>query len=108
MHAPAHGRFQQRKVVLLDDGLDDFESLESGVFEVAGAVYVAHVGGGVGVAACLRDFGGGFVFAREDTTSEGVLMLVGFWLEIELDAFSVHLSSDRRDASKRDWDNLRR
>jgi hypothetical protein len=63
---PSESRLQQSEVVLCDDGLDDGESFEGGVFEVPFAVH------STAGAFCVREAAAGghvgcFVFSAEET-----------------------------------------
>jgi hypothetical protein len=69
---PSESRLQQSEIVLCDDGLDDGESFESGVFEVAFAVHSA------AGAFCVREAAarwhvGCFVFSAEEPAGYGVV-----------------------------------
>jgi len=69
---PPESRLEQRQVVLLDDGLDDAQGLESGVLEVSLAVGAAARAFGVAETAALGHVGG-FVFAAEEAAGDGVV-----------------------------------
>jgi hypothetical protein len=68
---PSESRLQQSEIVLRDDRLDDGESLESGVFEVAFAVHSA-AGAFCVREAAARWYVGCFVFSAEETA--------GYWV----------------------------
>jgi hypothetical protein len=69
---PSESRLQQSEIVLSDNGLDDSESLERGVFEVAFAVHSTPG------AFCVREAAAGrhvgcFVFSAEEPAGYGVV-----------------------------------
>lgn len=69
---PAQCRLDQSQVVLLDNRLDDAQSIESGISEIALAVHGAHLANRVTVATFCRYFAG-LVLAGEDASSDRVV-----------------------------------
>lgn len=69
---PSERRLQQSEVVLLHNGLNDSQSFEGGVFEVALAVHASTCAFGVAETAGLRNVSG-FVFAAEKAAGDGVV-----------------------------------
>jgi hypothetical protein len=69
---PSESRFEQRQVVLFNDGLDDAQGFESGVLEVSLAVGTSTCAFGVTEAAAFGHVGG-LVFAAEQAAGYGVV-----------------------------------
>lgn len=88
---PSESRLEQGEVVLLHDRLDNAQSLESGVLEVALAVHASACAFCVAEAAALGHLGG-LVFTAEETAGNGVVdhdvqaVAAAGWDELGFDA----------------------
>lgn len=69
---PPKRRLQQRQVMLLHNRLNERQSLERGVFEVAFAVHASACAFGIAETAAGRHVGG-LVFAAEEAARDGVV-----------------------------------